>query len=194
MADVKNKRVFVSVNDPSADVHCAGLISALKRTGAPIEFVGIGGPKMAAAGCEVIENTVGRAVMTYNAIAHVGHFYRLVRRVRRYLREHPVDLMIVCDSPSFNFHVAKAAKQAGVKTLFYVAPQLWAWGGWRIRKLRRLCDKLCCLLPFEEDWFRQRRRGHDLRRQSAAGQAAERSERVFARTTPVSSRDVRRSP
>ncbi|HNS22680.1 MAG TPA: lipid-A-disaccharide synthase [Sedimentisphaerales bacterium] len=156
MADGKTKRVFVSVNDPSADVHCAGLIAALKKAGVEAEFVGIGGPKMAAAGCEVIESTVGRAVMTYTAIAHVGHFYRLVRRVRRYLQEHPVDLMIVCDSPSFNFHVAKAAKQAGVKTLFYVAPQLWAWGGWRIRKLRRLCDKLCCLLPFEEAWFGER--------------------------------------
>ncbi|MEN6333788.1 MAG: lipid-A-disaccharide synthase [Phycisphaerales bacterium] len=156
MADVKTKRVFVSANDPSADVHCAGLISALKRAGSPIEFVGIGGPKMAAAGCEVIEHTVGRAVMTYNALAHVGHFYRLVQRIRRYLQEHPVDLMIVCDSPSFNFHVAKAAKKEGVRTLFYVAPQLWAWGGWRIHKLRRLCDKLCCILPFEEAWFSQR--------------------------------------
>jgi len=156
MVDVKNKRVFVSVNDPSADVHCAGLISALKRTGAPIEFIGIGGPKMTAAGCEVIESTVGRAVMTYNAIAHVGHYYKLVGRVRRYLQEHPVDLVIVCDSPSFNFHVAKVAKRLGVRTLFYVAPQLWAWGGWRIRKLRRLCDKLCCILPFEEPWFRER--------------------------------------
>jgi lipid-A-disaccharide synthase len=118
--------------------------------------VGIGGPKMAAAGCELIESTVGRAVMTYNAFAHVGHFYRLVRLVRRYLRERPVDLVIVCDSPAFNFHVAKEAKKAGVPTLFYVAPQLWAWASWRIRKLRRLCDKLCCILPFEEQWFRQR--------------------------------------
>ncbi|HSV99982.1 MAG TPA: lipid-A-disaccharide synthase [Sedimentisphaerales bacterium] len=156
MTNVKSKRVFVSANDPSADVHCAGLICALTRMDARIEFVGIGGPKMEAAGCEVIEHTVGRAVMTYNAIAHVGHFYRLVQRIRQYLREHPVDLMIVCDSPSFNFHVAKAAKAAGVKTLFYVAPQLWAWGGWRIHKLRRLCDKLCCILPFEEQWFKQR--------------------------------------
>jgi lipid-A-disaccharide synthase len=62
-------------------------------------------------------------------------------------------LVIVCDSPSFNFHVAKAAKKAGIRTLFYVAPQLWAWAGWRIHKLRRLCDKLCCILPFEQDWF-----------------------------------------
>jgi lipid-A-disaccharide synthase len=156
MAGAKNGRVFVSVNDPSADVHCAGLIAALKQGGAPLEFVGIGGPKMAAAGCELLESTVGRAVMSYNAIVHAGHYYGLIRRVRRYLREHPVDLMIVCDSPSFNFHVARAAKAAGVKTLFYVAPQLWAWGGWRIHKLRRLCDKLCCILPFEESWFRER--------------------------------------
>lgn len=157
MADAKRTyRLFISANDPSADVHCAGLIRALAASGRKIEFVGIGGPKMAAAGCEVIEHTVGRAVMTHSAVAHIGYFYGLVRRIRRYLREHPVDLMIVCDSPSFNFHVARAAKVAGVKTLFYVAPQLWAWGGWRIRKLRRLCDKLCCILPFEEKWFTER--------------------------------------
>ncbi len=153
---MKKKRVFISVNDPSADAHCAGLIAALKRAGTPIEFVGIGGPKMAAAGCELLESTVGKAVMGYNAIVHLGHYYALMRRVRAYLREHPVDLVIVCDSPSFNFHVAEAAKATGIKTLFYVAPQLWAWGGWRIHKLRRLCDKLCCILPFEEQWFRGR--------------------------------------
>jgi len=152
----KTYRVFLSVNDPSADAHCGGLIAALRQTGISLEFVGIGGPKMAAAGCEVIESTVGRAVMTYNALAHVGHFYNLIRRVRRYLHEHPVDLVIVCDSPSFNFHIARVAKKAGIATLFYVAPQLWAWGRWRIRKLRRLCDKLCCILPFEQEWFRQR--------------------------------------
>ncbi|MCU0914195.1 MAG: lipid-A-disaccharide synthase [Planctomycetes bacterium] len=154
MVDVKkNKHVFVSVNDPSADAHCAGLMCALAHRGVPVDFVGIGGPKMAAAGCELIESTVGRAVMTYTAFAHVGHYYRLIRRIRRYLQEHPVDLVIVCDSPAFNFHVARAAKAAGIPTLFYVAPQLWAWAGWRIRKLRRLCDKLCCILPFEESWF-----------------------------------------
>ena len=152
----KSIRVFISANDPSADVHCAGLIHALKRQGGDFEFTGIGGPKMAAAGCELLESTVGRAVMTYKAFTQVGYYYGLLGRVRRFLREHPVDLVIVCDSPSFNFHVAKAAKRAGVRTLFYVAPQLWAWGAWRIRKLRRCCDKLCCLLPFEEPWFRQR--------------------------------------
>ncbi|HPC96377.1 MAG TPA: lipid-A-disaccharide synthase [Sedimentisphaerales bacterium] len=157
MADAKRTyRLFISANDPSADVHCAGLIRALAASGRKIEFVGIGGPKMAEAGCELIENTVGGAVMTYKAVAHAGYYYKLLKRIGRHLREHPVDLVIVCDSPSFNFHVAKAAKRASVRTLFYVAPQLWAWGAWRIGKLRRCCDKLCCLLPFEEPWFRQR--------------------------------------
>lgn len=153
----KKYRVFVSVNEPSADAHCGGLVSALKRTpGVNVECVGIGGPKMAAAGCELLEETVGKAAMTYNALAHLGHYYQLIRRVKRYLRNNPVDLVVVCDSPSFNFHIAEAAKKAGTRTLFYVAPQLWAWAGWRIRKLRRCCDKLCCLLPFEEEWFRSR--------------------------------------
>jgi len=157
MAGLQKKyRVFVSVNEPSADVHCAELVRALKTMQPEIECVGIGGPKMAAAGCELIEDTVDRAAMTYQVVSNLGHYYKLVKRVGRYLREQPVDLVVVCDSPAFNFHIAKAAKRAGTRTLFFVAPQLWAWGGWRIGKLRRCCDKLCCLLPFEEQWFGQR--------------------------------------
>ena len=152
----KKYRIFLSAAEPSADAHCAGLITSLKQSSYDIEFVGVGGPKMAAAGCELLENTTGKAVMIYNAFGHVIHFYRLIKRISRYLAENSVDLVVVCDSPSFNFHIAKAAKKAGIKTLFYVAPQLWAWGRRRIGKLRKNCDKLCCILPFEEDWFKQR--------------------------------------
>ncbi len=149
-------RIFLSAAEPSADAHCAGLIIALKEIEPQIEFVGVGGPKMAGAGCALLESTAGRAAMIYKAFARVAHFYRLIKRISRFLGANDVDLVVVCDSPSFNFHVAKAAKKAGIKTLFYVAPQLWAWGGWRIGKLRRYCDKLCCLLPFEQDWFGRR--------------------------------------
>lgn len=149
-------RVFVSAAEPSADAHCAGLISALQKKSDAIKFVGVGGPKMEAAGCELLEHSVGRAAMIYKAFGQIAYYYGLIRRVSRFLRRNKVDLVIVCDSPSFNFHIAKAAKKAGIPTLFYVAPQLWAWAGWRIRKLRKYCDRLCCILPFEENWFRQR--------------------------------------
>ncbi len=149
-------RVFISAAEPSADAHCAGLITTLQQSGYDIEFVGVGGPKMAEAGCKLIESTVGKAAMLYKALSQVARFYKLMKRIRPFLTSSSVDLVIVCDSPSFNFHVAKAAKKAGIKTLFYVAPQLWAWGGWRIRKLRKCCDKLCCILPFEQNWFSQK--------------------------------------
>ncbi len=158
MLDKERKyRVFISVAEPSADVHCARLIKALRQKGHDnIEFVGVGGPKMADAGCEMLEITVGKAVMIYKAFAAVLHFYRLIRRIKHYLASNKVDLAVICDSPGHNWHVAKAAKKLGIKTLYYVAPQLWAWGGFRIRKLRKCCDKLCCILPFEEEWFGSR--------------------------------------
>ena len=157
MSNVKNKfRIFLSAAEPSGDVHCAGLITALRDSGRDIEFVGVGGPKMADAGCELLENTTDKATMGFNGFTQVARFYKLIKRIRRFMASNKIDLVIVCDSPAFNFHVAKAAKKVGVQTLFFVAPQLWAWGGWRIRKLRKCCDKLCCLLPFEQDWFGSR--------------------------------------
>ena len=149
----KQYRVFISAAEPSADSHCAALITAMRELRDDVEFVGVGGPKMAAAGCELLETTVARASMIYNAFTHVLHYYKLLRRIRPYLEDNRVDLVVVCDSPAFNFHVAKAARSLGIKTLFYVAPQLWAWAPWRIGKLRRCCDKLCCILPFEQQWF-----------------------------------------
>jgi len=153
-------RIFVSAAEPSADAHCAGLITALQKSGYDIEFVGVGGPKMAEAGCKLLEITAGKAAMIYKAFSRVPHFYILIKRITRYLKSNKADLVIVCDSPAFNFHIAKAAKKTGSKTLFYVAPQLWAWAGRRIGKLRKYCDKLCCILPFEQDWFS--RRGIDV--------------------------------
>ncbi|MBP8304875.1 MAG: lipid-A-disaccharide synthase [Phycisphaerae bacterium] len=149
-------RVFISAVEPSADVHCAALITALTRRHPGVRFAGIGGDKMAAAGCPLIDRTTDRGAMGLNGLREVGYFLGLLKRIKRSLQSDRPDLVVVCDSPSFNFHVAKAARRAGIRTAFYVAPQLWAWAGWRIGKLRRTCDRLCCVLPFEEQWFKTR--------------------------------------
>jgi len=155
-ADDRTYRIFISAAEASGDALCAALINAMKQKQPNIDFVGVGGDRMAQAGCELLERTVDRAVMTYKAFGHVLHFYKLVLRISAFLKKSKVDLAIVCDSPAFNFHIAKAAKKAGIKTLFYVAPQLWAWAPWRIKKLKKYCDKLACILPFEQDWFSRR--------------------------------------
>jgi lipid-A-disaccharide synthase len=156
MAKKKEYRVFISSAEPSADEHCAALINALKKTGGEFEFTGFGGEKMRQAGCNLIANTANRAVMAASAFREAARFIGLINKAKKEFRQHQPDLVIVCDSPSFNFHIAKAAKKAGCKVLFFVAPQLWAWGAWRLRKLRRLCDRLCCVLPFEQEWFANR--------------------------------------
>jgi len=152
----KIKRVFISACEASADAHCAHLIESVKSIDASVEFIGIGGEKMAAAGCELLENTVSKAAMMYNAFGQISFYIKLIKRVRRLFRDGQIDKVVVCDSPAFNFHVAKAAKKSSIPTLFYVAPQLWAWAPWRIHKLKRCCDQLASILPFEKKWFAKR--------------------------------------
>jgi lipid-A-disaccharide synthase len=159
VAQSSSVRIFLSAAEPSADRHCAGLIKAIRQLNQDIEFAGIGGPKMAEAGCSLLNEpqaAAGHSAMELNAFAHILYYHRLIRQAGRFFANNKVDLVIVCDSPAFNFHVAKAAKKRGIKTLFYVAPQLWAWAPWRISKLKKYCDKLCCILPFEQDWFTSR--------------------------------------
>ncbi len=137
-------------------MHCANLIASLKEKGADAAYSGFGGQRLAEAGCELLDDTVSRAAMTYNVLGQLGYYKKLIRQANAFFDENAVDLVIVCDSPAFNFHIAKAAKKHGIPVLFYVAPQLWAWAPWRIRKLRRCCDKLACILPFEKEWFGKR--------------------------------------
>jgi len=147
---------FLSAAEPSADVHCARLVEALRRLHPEARFSGLGGPEMAQAGCRLIADTTARAAMTYNVLGQLGWYHKLIKKAAQSFRADRPNLVIVCDSPALNFHIARAAKGLRIKTLFYVAPQLWAWAPWRLHKLRRLCDKLCCILPFEEEWFGSR--------------------------------------
>ena len=173
MTQTGPKHIFISSLEHSAEMHCANLVAALKdKTAAPtswpgqdhiqipaqepLRFTGFGGQRLAEAGCELLDNTVSRAAMIYNVVKQLGYYKKLIKQADDYFLRHRVDLLVVCDSPAFNFHIAKAAKKHGIPVLFYVAPQLWAWAPWRIRKLRKCCDKLACILPFEKDWFRSR--------------------------------------
>ncbi len=150
-------RIFLSAAEASGDRLCANLITALKQTGYNLEFAGLGGARMADAGCEIILNTTERAAMSYKAFRQILFFLKAVKKTEKHFAQSKPDIVIVCDSPSFNFHVAKAAAKAGIKTLFYVAPQLWAWAPWRIKKLKKLCTGgLVAILPFEPDWFGKR--------------------------------------
>ena len=111
---------------------------------------------MEAAGATLIENTVGDASMGLNALTKVGRFRKHISAIKRWAMQYRVLAHVPVDSPAANFPICKIMRRHGARVVHLVAPQIWAWAGWRIRKLRRLTDMVLCLLPFEEQWFQER--------------------------------------
>ncbi len=150
-------QVFFSVGEPSGDLHGANLIEALKRRNPGWEFVGYGGPKMAAAGCQVHEDLTQLAVMwVAQVLWNIRTFLKLLSRADKYFQQHRPDMVVLIDYPGFNWWIARKAKAQGIPVVYYGTPQLWAWAGWRVSKMRRFVDHVLCKLPFEEAWFRSR--------------------------------------
>jgi lipid-A-disaccharide synthase len=150
-------RIFFSVGEPSGDLHGANLISALREHYPGIECVGYGGPKMADAGCKLHFDLTKLAVMwILRVLLNYRTFKGLIRQAENWFREHRPDAVVLIDYPGFNWHIAKAAKRCGVPVVYYGVPQLWAWGGWRIKKMKRFVDHALCKLPFEAEWYRDR--------------------------------------
>lgn len=108
---------------------------------------------MEAAGATIIERTGQNAVMGVPGIKKILEHQRINARVARWMKKGLAKVHIPVDSPAANFPICALAKRNRMKVVHLVAPQVWAWGSWRVRKLRRLTDQVLCILPFEEDWF-----------------------------------------
>jgi lipid-A-disaccharide synthase len=109
---------------------------------------------MRAAGCEVVVDMCSHAAMAAGIIKQVPRALAALRACKAYLKTHAVDLAVVIDSPTLNLPMAKFARRAGVPVLYYIAPQVWAWAEWRVRRVRARVDRLAVILPFEEAYFR----------------------------------------
>ena len=151
-------RIFFSVGEPSGDLHGSNLIRDLKSLDADIECVGYGGPKMAAAGCQLHFQLTALAVMFFEKrlVANLRTFFRLLSDADNYMANNQVDAVVLIDYPGFNWWIARKAKKHGIPVFYYGVPQVWAWLPWRVRKIRRLVDHVLCKLPFEVDWFAKR--------------------------------------
>jgi lipid-A-disaccharide synthase len=150
-------RIFFCAGEPSGDLHAANLIHQLRRQCERFQAVGYGGPRMAAAGCQLHADLTELAVMWFGrALANLHKFWDLAGRADRYFRHHRPDAVVLIDYPGFNWWIAWRAKIHGIPVFYYTPPQIWAWATWRAKKMRRLSDHVLCSLPFEEEWFRRR--------------------------------------
>jgi lipid-A-disaccharide synthase len=147
-------RVGLVAGEASGDTLGAGLIHALKRLAPDAEFFGIAGPKMQAAGCEVWEPSESLAVMgLFEILRDLPRLLRLRAWVRgRFLHAKP-DVFVGIDSPEFNLRLARNLRTAGIPTVQYVSPQVWAWRQSRVRSIHEAVDLVLCLLPFEKRFY-----------------------------------------
>jgi lipid-A-disaccharide synthase len=135
----------------------AQLIEALRRQNPQLQFFGVGGDRMRAAGCETVVDTKDLSVVGITEIlSHLPKIYGLFHHLIAEADKRKPDLAIVIDSPAFNWRVAREMKKRNIPTVYYVAPQFWAWRQGRVKLLRDYIDKALVIFPFEEKFYRDR--------------------------------------
>ncbi len=149
--------VLVSAGEASGDRYAAGLVAELKKRLPEARFFGCAGPRLLEQGVEPVVRMEDLAVVgIFEVIRHIPRIYRKFRQLLAAADERRPDFAILTDAPDFNLRVAAKLKRRGIPVVYYVAPQLWAWRGWRVHKLRRSIDLLLPIFPFEQDWFGSR--------------------------------------
>jgi lipid-A-disaccharide synthase len=143
-------RILIITGEASGDLHGANLAKALKARDPQVSLAGIGGRAMEAAGVRLVEE-MGR----FDVIGMVGPFalVSIIRRLitmRRLFRSQQWDTVVFIDHPGLNLRLAYFAKAAGLRVVYYIAPQIWAWAPWRIRWIKQRVDHVLVILPFEK--------------------------------------------
>jgi lipid-A-disaccharide synthase len=150
-------KILISAGEASGEMYGAQLIEVLRRRDPSLEFFGVGGKRMRAAGCEIVIDAKDLSVVGITEIlSHLPKIYGLFRKLITEADKRKPDLAVVIDSPAFNWRVAREMKKRGVPVVYYVAPQFWAWRQGRVRLIRDYVDKTLAIFPFEENFYRDR--------------------------------------
>jgi lipid-A-disaccharide synthase len=149
------REVLIVAGEASGDLHAAGFAAALKQRRRDVDLIGVGGAAMERAGVRLIERTDQLAVMGFvEVLRQVPHHYRLLKALGGRLRGGRVALVVLIDYPGFNMRLARAARRAGVPVLYYITPQVWAWGANRLPQLAQIITRAAVILPFEAPLLR----------------------------------------
>ena len=151
----KQYRLMIVTGEASGDIHGAHMVRELHKILPNVECFGIGGTQMLNAGVELHTNI---SEMSVAGIVEVLKHYPRLRKIlfdtRSLLKKKRPDLLILIDSPDFNLPLAKTAYQSGIKVLYYISPQIWAWRKGRIKFIQKYVDMMAVVFPFEEKFYR----------------------------------------
>ncbi len=155
--EAKQVQFLVSAGEASGDLYASGVVSRLSEMCPGASFYGCAGPKLEAAGVRPVIHSADIAVVGLaEVISHLPRIYGKFRQLVRFAGQNQPQAALLTDSPDFHLRLARHLKRRGVPVFYLVAPQVWAWRQGRVKTIRELVDKLFCLFPFEESWFRER--------------------------------------
>ena len=176
----RTHRLMIVAGEPSGDAHAAALVNALKGKESHIEFFGATGPLMRAEGVETVVNSDELAIMGILEVAQVfPKFIAAFRTLKTAAIQRSPDAVILVDWPEFNLRLASSLHRRGLKVIYYISPQLWAWRPKRINRIKRDVDLLLSILPFEAEWYKSRGVDHvEFVGHPLAGEVVSRTTRI----------------
>src|SRR6185503_3429715 len=150
----KRQKLMIVAGEPSGDAHAAALVRALRER-ADFDYFGATGPLLRDAGVETVVNSDELAIMGIVEVGRVFQkFIRAFRKLKTAAIERSPDAVVLVDWPEFNLRLASALHRRGLKVIYYISPQLWAWRPRRVKRIERDVDLLLSILPFEVDWYK----------------------------------------
>ncbi|HXC61255.1 MAG TPA: lipid-A-disaccharide synthase [Nitrospiria bacterium] len=153
---MKVKTVLIISGETSGDLHGGNLAFALRKMRPELRLLGVGGPRMSAAGVELIEDNREMGVIgVWEVLSHLKAIRRAYRRVLQVLASGQVDLLVLIDYPEFNFRVAHVAHRKKIPIVYYISPQIWAWRSGRVKTVKKLVQQMIVILPFEKELYQQ---------------------------------------
>lgn len=151
------KNIFISAGETSGDVHAATVVAEIRQRFPDMQVHGLAGTQMVEAGCHMLCDMHELNVMGLTDV------FRALPRIRRieksllsWCEEHQPTVAVLVDFSSFHMRLGRKLRAMGIPVLHFIAPKLWAWGAWRVSKLKKSQDRLACILPFEPEWFSKR--------------------------------------
>ena len=153
-------RYYIIAGEASGDLHGSNLIKALRHQDEAADIRGWGGDKMEAAGAKLVKHYRDLAFMGFvEVVRHLGTIMRNLDFCKKDILAYKPDVLVLIDYPGFNLRIAKWAKGQGIRVVYYISPQVWAWKEGRVKDIRETVDKMLVILPFEKDFYAKHQYG-----------------------------------
>ncbi|MFD2920193.1 lipid-A-disaccharide synthase [Terrimonas rubra] len=150
-------KYYIIAGEASGDLHGSNLIKAMKVLQPGADFRAWGGDKMQAAGATLVKHYRDLAFMGFvEVVMNLRTIFKNLALCKQDISNYKPDAIILVDYPGFNLRIAKWAKEQGIKVIYYISPQVWAWKANRVKMMKQCIDKMLVILPFEKDYFKNK--------------------------------------